>query len=62
MTTRETVAAMALQGILAGRPDGSSCSRDRFGIVNRAVASADALLAELKRTQPQEVSHERKSK
>lgn len=50
--TRDQVAAMALQGMLAGRPRDMRLSQARYALTAEAVAIADALLAELARTAP----------
>ena len=48
MTVREEIAAMAMQGILAN----TKCSFDAKNISSVAVKMADALIAELARTEP----------
>lgn len=58
--TRDQIAAMAMQGLLAGRPDDAQPARDRYGVVHEAVAYADALIAELARTAPAKTEAKKK--
>lgn len=52
MTDRTHIAALALQGLLAGRPEDARPGTDMYAVAYLAVAYADALLAELARTTP----------